>query len=195
MSLATLKRKTAAKYNNSSVGHANFSLNGTHRSQGYVGQNLRSESCMLCTNDTNVIKSSVGGSSNHIQARHLTTTRPGANTVKPDSNHIQNSQHTYIEHERKKAIIGCITDVESDATIIKLPCSKSVNIIGTGNIPIFNRKSLSASNSVSCATTTKDLSGDSKSSSKHLFEKVSKCDEDDAMTFVRPTGGTPLPGA
>ena len=193
MSLATLKRKTAAKYNNSSVGHANFSLNGTHRSQGYVGQNLRSGSAMLLTNDPNVIKSSVSGSSNHVQAKHLNTTRPGADTVKPDSNHIQNSQHTYIEHERKKAIIGCISDVAEDTTttIIKFPCSKSVNIIGTGNVPIFNRKSL---NQVSCATTKKDLSGDSKSSSKHLFEKVSKCDEDDAMTFVRPTGGTPLPG-
>lgn len=192
MSLATLKKKAAAKYNNSSVGHANFSLNGTHRSQGYVGQNLRSGSDMLLTNDHNVIKSSVGGSSNQIHAKHLNTTRPGADTVKPDSTHIQNSQHTYIEHERKKAIIGCISDVESDA---KVPCSKSVNIIGTGNVPIFNRKSLSASNSVSCATTTKDLSGDSKSSSKHLFEKVSKCQEGEDMTFVRPTGGTPLPGA
>ncbi len=190
MSLATLKRKTAAKYNNSSVGHANFSLNGTHRSQGYVGQNLRSESCMLCTNDINVIKSSVSGSSNHVHAKHLNTTRPRADTVKPDSNHIQNSQHTYIEHERKKAIIGCL---EPDTTppIPRVPCSKSVNIIGTGNVPIFNMKSLTT---MICANTTKDLSGDSKSSSKHLFEKVSECNENDAMAFVRPTGGTPLPG-
>ena len=38
MSLATLKKKTAAKYNNMSVNKPAFSLNGTHRSQGYVGQ-------------------------------------------------------------------------------------------------------------------------------------------------------------
>ncbi len=43
MSLATLKKKTAAKYNNSSVygGFSNnqgFSLYGTRRNQGYVGQ-------------------------------------------------------------------------------------------------------------------------------------------------------------
>ena len=39
MSLATLKRKTAAKYNNSSVNSKNgFSINGIHRNQGYVGQ-------------------------------------------------------------------------------------------------------------------------------------------------------------
>jgi len=38
MSIATLKRKTQAQYNNSSVGQPNFSLNGTRRSAGYVGQ-------------------------------------------------------------------------------------------------------------------------------------------------------------
>ena len=42
MSIATLKRKTQAKYNNSSVGQKQFSLNGTHRNQGYVGQTMLS---------------------------------------------------------------------------------------------------------------------------------------------------------
>lgn len=44
MSIATLKRKTQAKYNNSSVGQKQFSLNGTHRNQGYVGQTSLSRS-------------------------------------------------------------------------------------------------------------------------------------------------------
>jgi hypothetical protein len=44
MSIATLKRKTQAKYNNISVGQDGFSLNGTHRSQGYVGQTSISRS-------------------------------------------------------------------------------------------------------------------------------------------------------
>jgi hypothetical protein len=44
MSIATLKRKTQAQYNNNSVGFANFSLNGTLRSQGYVGQTSLSRS-------------------------------------------------------------------------------------------------------------------------------------------------------
>lgn len=38
MSIVTLKRKTQAQYNNSSVGQPQFSLNGTRRSAGYVGQ-------------------------------------------------------------------------------------------------------------------------------------------------------------
>ena len=42
MSEATLKRKTKAKYHNMSVGSTNggFSLNGTRRSAGYVGQGV-----------------------------------------------------------------------------------------------------------------------------------------------------------
>ena len=45
MSIATLKKKTQAQYNNMSVGsNHGFSLNGTHRSQGYVGQTTLSRS-------------------------------------------------------------------------------------------------------------------------------------------------------
>ena len=44
MSIATLKRKTQVQYNNMSVGQKAFSLNGTHRSQGYVGQTSISRS-------------------------------------------------------------------------------------------------------------------------------------------------------
>ena len=44
MSIATLKRKSQAKYNNMSVGHKQFSLNGTTRSPGYVGQTSLSRS-------------------------------------------------------------------------------------------------------------------------------------------------------
>jgi len=53
MSLATLKRKTAAKYKNSSVATPQFSLNGIHRNQGYVGQSSvgRNLSRALTTSD------------------------------------------------------------------------------------------------------------------------------------------------
>jgi len=44
MSIATLKKKTAVKYNNMSVSQPLFSLNGTHRSQGFVGQATLSRS-------------------------------------------------------------------------------------------------------------------------------------------------------
>jgi len=53
MSLATLKRKSAAKYKNSSVATPQFSLNGIHRNQGYVGQSSvgRNLSRALTTSD------------------------------------------------------------------------------------------------------------------------------------------------
>jgi hypothetical protein len=44
MSIATLKKKTGNLYNSQSVGYKNFSLNGTHRSQGWVGQTVLSRS-------------------------------------------------------------------------------------------------------------------------------------------------------
>ena len=45
MSIATLKRKTQAKYNTMSVGaDGGFSLNGTHRNIGYIGQTSLSRS-------------------------------------------------------------------------------------------------------------------------------------------------------
>ena len=44
MSIVALKRKTNTQYNNLSVNRNGFSLNGTHRSQGYVGQTSLSRS-------------------------------------------------------------------------------------------------------------------------------------------------------
>ena len=41
MSIATLKKKTQSAYHNVSVGQKQFSLNGGHRSQGWVGQDIR----------------------------------------------------------------------------------------------------------------------------------------------------------
>lgn len=44
MSIATLKKKSQTQYRNMSVGQHGFSLNGTHRSQGYIGQTSLSRS-------------------------------------------------------------------------------------------------------------------------------------------------------
>jgi hypothetical protein len=44
MSIVTLKKKTQNQYNNLSVGQKQFSLNGGHRSQGFVGQTMLSRS-------------------------------------------------------------------------------------------------------------------------------------------------------
>ena len=56
MPIATLKTKTQHKYNNMSVGYNQFSLNGTRRSQGYVGQDNMARSFPLTPMRGNVAK-------------------------------------------------------------------------------------------------------------------------------------------
>ena len=60
MSIATLKRKTESMYNNVSVGAARFSLNGTHRTQGYVGQTSLSRHLQRTPMKGNVIRGNGG---------------------------------------------------------------------------------------------------------------------------------------
>ena len=60
MSIATLKKKTFAEYNNNSVGYRNFSINGTTRNQGWVGQTSLSRS-LIKTPMVGITPRGVGG--------------------------------------------------------------------------------------------------------------------------------------
>ena len=129
MSIATLKRKTHAKYNNSSVNTGEgFSLNGTHRNQGYVGQTSLSRSLsrtlmkgnvvrghggccgtynitpivqsgITTTENSRVIKSSVLSTKGMLRKRLLCNP---CNVVKPTQNPMTN-----IVEYRKKEITKC----------------------------------------------------------------------------------------
>jgi hypothetical protein len=128
MSIATLKRKTQSKYNNSSVGGPHFSLHGTHRNQGYIGQTSLSRSlprtlaggaynkghggccgtytdlespvvsAVSSTEDSRVVKSAVL-SSKGMMAKRLRCCEP---TVKPDNSTSLNSQSSYLEYLKNK---------------------------------------------------------------------------------------------
>jgi hypothetical protein len=106
MSIVALKRKTAAQYNSLSVGHTGFSINGTLRNQGYVGQDSRGRTLsrtlmngavargyggccgkyreteivrsadLMCINDPNVVKPSVLGSYGRTATRDRWINRP-----------------------------------------------------------------------------------------------------------------------
>jgi hypothetical protein len=134
MSIATLKRKTAAEYNNMSVGQKAFSINGTHRSQGYVGQSVISrslprtlfngnvprghggccgtyplahvvQSAVKSTNNINVVKPSVLSNDGMIATKYRWITRPQPFTsVKPDNNMNINAQSDYIFTVRRIAL-------------------------------------------------------------------------------------------
>jgi hypothetical protein len=125
MSEATLKRKTAAKYYNNSVG-TGFSLNGTRRSQGWIGQDTIGRSfpktlmkgntvkghggnygsypqhsvivsAVTSLNDPTVIKKSTLDNDSMIRTKYRWIWRPQPySTTKNDSSRSINSQSEYI---------------------------------------------------------------------------------------------------
>jgi hypothetical protein len=135
MSIATLKKKTQTKYNNMSVGSkTGFSLNGTLRNQGYVGQTSLSrslpktmmkgnvkrghggccgtydnapivQSAVISLNDPTVIKKSVLNTSGMIESKYMWTKRPFPYAVvKPDNNNNINNASNYITNLSKTTI-------------------------------------------------------------------------------------------
>jgi len=127
MSIVALKRKTAVQYENMSVGRNAFSLNGTRRLQGFVGQTSLSrsnppnvmrgntikghggccgkypvfpliQSVHCITEDSNVVKSSVLSNTGMIATKYRWIRRPAPfSSVKPDTNLNVNSQQQYID--------------------------------------------------------------------------------------------------
>jgi len=170
MSIATLKRKTQTQYNNMSVGSkTGFSLNGTHRSQGYIGQTSLSrslpktlmkgnaqkghggccghykeipiiQSAVTSLNNPSIIKPSVLGTKGMLSSRNRWLTRPQPySTVKPDTTNHLNTQEDYITRLKKKTI----KIADSCTTTKELHCIKSCNNYNTYfRQNIFNRKKL-----------------------------------------------------
>ena len=206
MSLAVLKRKTAAKYNNSSVGEAQFSLNGTRRSQGYVGQDSRGrhlsrtlmrggaprghggccgkyESKMLSTgicslNDSTVVKSSSMNNLGQLMTRYKWI-NSGNGTVKVDSNQDTYSANVYIKKLRERLIEEADTCTEPS---VKPPVCKP-------DVPMSR-------NTLQC-NITKDITtiegGTAMDSSLYVLGLGKKCTSNDpepVSSIVR----APLPG-
>jgi hypothetical protein len=146
MSIATLKRKTSEKYNNSSVGYKNFSINGTTRNQGYVGQTSLSrslpktlmrgntlrgyggccgtyritpivESAVNSTEDNTVIKSSVLSNYGMIETKYQWVKRPQPfSVVKPDSNRNNNDQASHIFIVQQNAL-KCNAEINASTNL------------------------------------------------------------------------------
>ena len=124
MSIVALKRKSAALKNLSS-GSPQFSINGTTRNQGYIGQTLQSRHLIHtphkgsvaknysgCCNDFDivpseltvledptVVKPSVLNTKGMLAKRMLGTSY---NVVKPDGAHNKNNQGAYIDRLKRK---------------------------------------------------------------------------------------------
>lgn len=156
MSIATLKKKSFSKYRNSSVGSTQFSLNGTHRSQGYIGQTSLSRSLprtlaggaynkghggccdkytdlerpinngVISTEDTTVVKSSVLSSKERM-ARRVRCCEP---TVKPDNSTSLNTQNSYLEYLKHKcAKINSVPLEESSVSTSQKDCPAKKSVV------------------------------------------------------------------
>jgi len=149
MSIVALKRKTAAKYNNVSVGVPQFSINGGYRNQGWVGQTSLSRSLIKtpyrgatprghggccgtykvsvvsplepCTNNNTVVKKSSVNTEGMLDGKYRWIRRPAPYTsVKPDANHNLNQQSDYIARISKQTL----DDITKNCPPIpKNPCS------------------------------------------------------------------------
>jgi hypothetical protein len=132
MSIATLKKKTQTQYNNMSVGSNGFSLNGTRRSQGWVGQTTLSRSlprtpmngktprgyggcCGTYNTSSGIIQSAVVSLNNPNVVKSTAMTMKGMLsekltpyhnfiTKKPDSTQNSNNIREYTENLGKSNI-------------------------------------------------------------------------------------------
>jgi hypothetical protein len=154
MSIVALKRKTAAKYNNSSVGVPQFSINGGYRNQGWVGQTSLSRSIIKtphrgatprghggccgtynvsivcprepCTNNNAVIKKSSVSTDGMLDGKYRWIRRPAPYTsVKPDVNHNLNQQSHYIARVAKQTLNSTTRNCPP---IPKDPCSTNCDL-------------------------------------------------------------------
>jgi len=137
MSIATLKKKSNQVYHTMSTNQKEFSLNGTRRSQGWVGQTMLSRSlprtphrgvaaqghggCCgqyaanlsivsgICDrNDPTYVKSSVLDTNGMLMTKYRWIRRPAPFTsVKPDDNLNNQDQSTYITQTRSAALAAC----------------------------------------------------------------------------------------
>lgn len=150
MSIVTLKRKTFVKYNNMSVGSPDgFSLNGTRRNQGYIGQSNVSRflsrtlmkgntpkgsggccgtyyqprivtSAVTSLEDETVVKKSSLTNKGHIDTKYRWIRRGAPYTsVKPDTNLNLNNSQNVYIQHKKKDTINKSCDVVSSEPIVK----------------------------------------------------------------------------
>ena len=155
MSIATLKKKTAAKYNNASVNVPQFSINGGYRNQGWVGQTTLSrslpktpmvgntpkghggccgtynigtivQSAVTSTNNPADIKPSVLSTDGMLDTKYRWIGRPAPYTsVKPGAGNNLNDQSDYIT-QKTKSTINDTTNLCPPIAKCKESCKSSI---------------------------------------------------------------------
>jgi hypothetical protein len=210
MSIVTLKRKTSAKYNNMSVNSkVGFSLNGTHRNQGYVGQSVISRSIprvntkghggccgtyviknnvpnVWNTEDTTVVKKSSMNNKAVIETKYMYVKRPYPyGSVKPDDTNNINTQGTYITEKAKKII----TYVASCPNV-----PQKVSNCTTSLTKLLRRTNYNVPRKINCPIVKDTHDFTSISQGEYMKTYATKCNINDDFKFTAPFRREPFLG-
>ena len=191
MSLATLKKKTAHKYRNNSTQGQAFSLNGSYRNQGYIGQTSLSRTILrtpasgpesqghgsccgqyvsktLCnstassTEDNQMVKPSVLSYKGMIQKRTQWSRRPAPHqSLKPSD-----SDYLVYKHQSVKPSDSAHLKSSSDYLVYKRK-----KAIQECNAPGYKP----AGDCCPAYVKTKEDLGIAKSQGDYIFELIGQC--------------------
>jgi hypothetical protein len=215
MSIATMKKKTQAQYSSHSVGPQGFSINGTHRNQGYVGQTMLSrslprtlmkgntlrghggccgkynigpviQSAVTSTEDPNIVKSAVINTPGLIATKYRWIRRPQPYmTVKPDYNQNINSQTAHITNLTQKTINNINSCNNTDGTKPVSPNKTCCQYVGSSNYNV----------STNNKNITKPISNYVPiSQGEYILKLDNKCTNNNVAFVNNPKIGAPLPG-
>lgn len=141
MSIATLNRKTKEKYHSASVGRKQFSLNGPHRNQGWVGQESLSRSTYInnFSNNSNIVKPSV-----------LSSTAVLEKIVHPS---ILNS--TVIVKDKKLVLpLNVVKNVQPSTQSDRMIACRKILLNKISKIPVPTTKTTTTSSSTTTTSTS-----------------------------------------
>jgi hypothetical protein len=223
MSIVTLKRKTNSLYNNNSVGFKNFSLNGTRRSQGYIGQESRGRYQAKTILKGNTPKGH-GGCCGQYPKKTIVNSIPNANcpnnpdTIKPSVKNTYGLIETKYAYIKRPEPYGTTKPDDSgnqqnhtQSDYIKNLTQKTLTATNTidcqrfkytpTKCPSIFRTNRNSEIRQQCANITKDLTnkiavpthGVALEYGQYIQNLDKKCGAFTDMKYPRKTQGTPLP--
>ena len=218
MSIVALKRKTEARYNNLSVNQKQFSINGTTRNQGYIGQTSLSRSLIhtpskgavlkdfngryanpnikasetISLEDNTVVKPSVLSFKGMMAKRERWISRPYPYAVvKPDAGRNVNDQTDYITRLKKKTLSDIATYCPPDIAKTTGFVFKKQCSTATKTLtgaPLFTPQN------VVCKIAKPESTYTSISQTAYLESLQKKCEMMDDYKFVSAVKRTPFVG-
>lgn len=224
MSIVTLKKKTQQLYNNASVnrGPNGFSLNGTRRSQGYIGQTSLSRSLprtlargntprgsggnngqfvvypaitsgLINYNDANIVKPSVLDNNGSLMTRFRWIRRGEPySSVKPDTNNIQRTQQQYINNRQSCVINTVDTSINIGSKVVANTCNSYCKNLTNTQLP--SQSTTMSTKARTVLHTKPEIAYLPMPQSSYLLSLDNQCQKNNVMNPPNRIRGAPLPG-